>query len=55
MKGSLAEVNEKKPCDKKVGLFKGHIYLDAHNGNPMRSEGVMVKSPSFFVRKIEFV
>jgi hypothetical protein len=48
-------VYQAKPRHKKVGLFKGHIYLDAHNGNPMRSEGVMVKSSSLFVRKIEFV
>jgi hypothetical protein len=44
-----------KPRHKKAGLFKGHIYLDAHNGNLMRSEGTMVKSLSFFIRKIEFV
>ena len=44
-----------KPRHKKPGLFKGHIYLDAHTGNLMRSEGAIAKSPSFFVRKIEFV
>jgi hypothetical protein len=44
-----------KPRHKKAGLFKGHIYLDARNGNLTRSEGAIVKSSSFFVRKIEFV
>jgi hypothetical protein len=40
---------------KHVGLFKGRIYLDAHNGNVLRTEGSVTKSPSFFVRKLEFV
>jgi hypothetical protein len=44
-----------KPRHKKAGLFKGHIYLDVHNGNLTRSEGSIVKPSSFFVRKIEFV
>ena len=44
-----------KPRHKKAGLFKGHIYLDVHNGNLIRSAGSIVKPSSFFVRKIEFV
>jgi hypothetical protein len=44
-----------KPRKKRVGLFKGHIYLDAHTGNLVRVEGTVVKSPSFFVKHIDFV
>jgi hypothetical protein len=44
-----------KPRTKRVGLFKGHIYLDAHTGMLIRVEGTVVKSPSFFVKHIDFV
>jgi len=53
--GRLVHVYQVKPRKKRVGLFKGHIYLDAHTGSLVRTEGSMVKSPSFFVKKIEFV
>ena len=38
-----------------MGLFKGRIYLDARTGSLVRVEGSVVKSPSFFVKHIEFV
>ena len=44
-----------KPRKKRVGLFKGHIYLEAHTGTLVRVEGTVVKSPSFFVKHIDFV
>jgi len=53
--GRLVHVYQVKPRKKRVGLFKGRIYLDAHTGSLVRTEGSMVKSPSFFVKKIEFV
>lgn len=53
--GHLAHVYQVKPRHKRTGLFKGHIYLDAQTGNLLRSEGFVERSPSFFVRKIEFV
>jgi hypothetical protein len=44
-----------KPRNKRAGLFKGHAYLDAHTGSLVRVEGSVVKSPSFFIKKIAFV
>lgn len=44
-----------KPRKKRVGLFKGHIFLDAFTGSLVRVEGRVVKSPSLFVKKIDFV
>lgn len=44
-----------KPRSKRVGLFKGRIYVDVYSGALRRSEGKMVKSPSFFVKNIQFV
>ncbi len=52
--GRLLHVYQLKPHKKRVGLFKGHIYLDAHTGSLVRAEGRAVKSPSFFVKRIEF-
>ncbi len=48
-------VFEVKPRQKRPGLFKGKIYLDVFTGGLRRAEGVIVKSPSFWVKKIEFV
>ena len=53
--GREVHVFQVKPRHKRAGLFKGHIYLDAATGSLVRSEGTVVKSPSFFIRKIEFV
>jgi len=44
-----------KPKRKRVGLFKGELWLDASTADPLRLWGDFVKSPSFFVRKIRFV
>lgn len=51
----LLHVYQLKPRSKRPGLFKGRIYLDAHTGSLVRAEGSVVKSPSFFVKKIDFV
>lgn len=53
--GHSVHVYQVKPRVKHVGLFKGRLYLDAHNGGVLRTEGSITKSPSFFVRKLEFV
>ena len=54
LNGLTVHAYQVKPRRKRAGLFKGHIFLDAHTGNLLRSEGA-IQSPSFFVRKIEFV
>lgn len=51
----MVHVFQVKPQKKRVGLFKGRIYLDAYTGALVRAEGSLVKSPSFFVKHIEFV
>lgn len=48
-------VYQVKPSKKRIGLFKGHIFLDATTGRLVRVEGRVAKSPSLFVKKIEFV
>jgi len=58
----LSQVNDRtvyvyqlKPRHKRVGLFKGRIYLDAYNGGIVRAEGTVSKSPSLFIKRILFV
>jgi hypothetical protein len=43
------------PKKKRVGLFKGELWLDAATGMPMRESGQLVKNPSIFLKKVEFV
>jgi hypothetical protein len=43
------------PRKKRVGLFKGELWLDAATCLPVRESGRLVKNPSFFLRRIEFV
>lgn len=43
------------PRKKKVGLFKGELWVDAETGMPVRESGQFVKSPSVFLKKIAFV
>lgn len=50
-----AHVFRVKPRRKVPGLFNGQIFLDAVTGSLVRMEGTIVKSPSFFVREINFV
>ncbi len=53
--GHLTHVYQLKPRHKSTNLFKGKIYVDAYTGSLRRAEGTVSKSPSFFIRKIEFV
>lgn len=53
--GKTVHLFNVKPRKKRIGLFKGKIYLDVHSGALLRAEGQIVKSPSFFIKKINFV
>ncbi len=55
IEGRVVHVFQVKPRKKRAGLFKGRIYLDAYSGSLVRVEGNVVKSPSFFIRNIDFV
>lgn len=43
------------PKRKAVGLFKGEVWLDRQTFMPVREAGRFVKSPSIFLKKMEFV
>lgn len=55
IEGRVVHVFQVKPRKKRAGLFKGRIYLDAYTGSLARVEGNVVKSPSFFVKRVDFV
>ena len=48
-------VYELTPREKKVGLFKGELWIDSETYMPVRESGRLVKSPSVFLKKVEFV
>ena len=53
--GRTVHVFHLKPRKKRPGLFKGRIFVDAYTGTLVRAEGRMVKSPSIFIKDINFV
>jgi hypothetical protein len=55
IQGRVMHVYQVRPRKKRAGLFKGRIYLDAYTGSLLYAAGTLVKSPSLFIKKIEFV
>jgi len=46
---------EVSPKRRAVGLFEGWLWLEAKTCLPVREQGVFVRNPSLFLRKVEFV
>jgi len=53
--GRWVHVFRLTPRKKRVGLFKGELWLDAETCLPVREAGQLAKMPSIFLRRIEFV
>lgn len=53
--GRTIYVMHVNPRHKRVGLFKGEVWLDAETYMPVRESGSFVKSPSFLLKKMQFV
>lgn len=53
--GQRIELFQITPKKKRVGLFKGDLWLDAKTGMPVRESGQLVKTPSIFLKKVQFV
>jgi hypothetical protein len=53
--GEIAYVFRLEPKCKRIGLFKGELWLDKSTGAPLRLWGDLVKSPSIFIRSFRFV
>jgi hypothetical protein len=52
--GQAVYVFQIKPRKKLAGMIKGMIFLDPFTGALRRVQGKPAKSPSFFVKKVEF-
>jgi hypothetical protein len=52
--GGEVYVFQLAPRSKRVGLFKGEMWLDAHTYLPVYEKGRLVKNPSVFFRKVDF-
>jgi hypothetical protein len=52
--GRQLHVFEVKPHKKRVGLFKGEVWVDPDTYLPVREAGQFVKNPSLFLKKVEF-
>ena len=53
-RGTSVYVFQLSPRQKKVGLFKGELWLDANTYLPVLEKGKLVKNPSIWFKKVEF-
>jgi hypothetical protein len=53
--GQQVHIFELKPRKKRLGLFKGELWIDPETFLPVREAGRLVKNPSMFIKKMEFV
>lgn len=53
--GHQVHILEVSPRRKAVGLFKGTLWVDSETFLPVREQGRFVKSPSVFIKRVEFV
>lgn len=52
--GKQTHVFELNPRKKQLGLFKGELWIDDETALPVREVGMLVKSPSVFLKKVNF-
>ena len=55
LNGKSAHLFEVKPRKKKVGLYKGELWIDVATYLPVRESGRLVKTPSIFIKRVDFV
>lgn len=53
--GRKLHVFQLTPRKKRLGLFKGELWVDAATYMPLRESGRMVKNPSVFLKRVDFV
>jgi hypothetical protein len=53
--GRDVHVFEVKPLQKREGLFKGEVWIDARTFLKVQESGYLVKNPSMFLKKVAFI
>ncbi|MGD0580349.1 MAG: hypothetical protein ABSC08_15640 [Bryobacteraceae bacterium] len=53
--GRDTDIFEVHPRKKRIGLFKGEVWVDTETGLTVHQAGQWVKSPSVFVKSVKFV
>ena len=53
--GREVHVFEVKPRQKREGLFKGEVWIDANTFLKVQESGYLVKNPSIFLKKVAFI
>jgi hypothetical protein len=53
-RGQSAYVFQLSPRAKRVGLFRGELWLDAESFLPVFEKGRLIKNPSVFFKKVDF-
>lgn len=54
LEGRSVYVFDLKPRAKRKGLFRGTLWVDSQTYLPVRESGFLVKSPSVFIKKVQF-
>lgn len=52
--GRQTHIFELNPRKKRLGLFKGELWIDDETALPVRESGSLVKSPSVFLKRVNF-
>jgi hypothetical protein len=53
--GRRAHLFEVKPHRKRAGLYRGELWVDSETYLPLREAGRLVKTPSIFLKRVDFV
>lgn len=53
--GQTAYIFQVSPKEKRLGLFKGELWIDSKTYLPLREWGELVKNPSVFLKNVYFV
>lgn len=53
--GLRVQIFQVAPRKKLVGMFRGELWLDTATAMPVREAGRLVKTPSVFLKKVDFI
>jgi len=51
----VLQLFELKPKKKRLGMYRGWLWIHAGTGMPVRESGRLIKNPSVFLKRVDFV